>query len=164
MAVEKQWLLQSIRDGLIPELARSGFSSAPLTGENARSPELRAAYPFGRMRRPQVSAIDQIEIQFDKHGRAAFRLNIGGVPREGVHHPFGFVAADDAMVHCLNRYGAMPAGSALRAWFTVRRWPWQKATQQDYHQLVEGVAGLLPELESFFQTHTGSRHVRLVEQ
>lgn len=77
MTKNRKWLVKSIDEILLPSLRRAGFFVVPLSKEDARSPEIRAAFPFGRLRRQRNAGFDQIEVQLDKRGGSALRLNLG---------------------------------------------------------------------------------------
>ncbi|MEF9355477.1 MULTISPECIES: hypothetical protein [Ralstonia solanacearum species complex] len=158
----KRWLTNSLRSRLIPEFERRGFNVVPLTGDDARSGEIRAAFPFGRLRRPGPNGLEMVEIQLDKHGRAAFRLNIGVAPSGGIAHAVGQVAQEDIWVHYLSRYYEVYRWPLARRWFSVWRWPGSSATQADYDALVKRVVDLIPEVEEVLTSGGRGPHIRLI--
>ena len=158
----RRWLSDSIRKHLIPAFLHRGFHLVPLNGHDAERGEIRSIFPFGRLRRETVGGYEMIEIQFDKHGRAAFRLNIGVAPTAGIEHAAGPVAQEDIWMHFLDRYGEVYHFPLLRRWFSLWCWERRTATESDFDALVKGVAELVPELERALSSGRNTRHVRWV--
>lgn len=159
---EQRWLKNSLRSRLLPELERRGFTVLPLTGEDARSREIFTAFPLGRLRREGLLGFEMVEIQIDKHGRAAFRLNIGVAPPGGISHAIGHVAQEDVWVHYLSRYYEVYSWPLFRRWFSLRRWSRTSATESDYGTLVSAVVDVIPEVEEVLRTGRRGRHIRSV--
>lgn len=162
---ERQWLIESLRDVLLPAMLDAGFVQLPLAGEDARSTEIRTAFPFGRLRRECDGGFEQLEIQLDKRKRPAFRISFGVVPREGIVHAVGPVKQEDVWVQYLSRYNELYQWPRLRSWFAVRHWPGTPASKSDYRALAAQVAALIPEIESAFDGSKSlpwTSHVRRV--
>ena len=157
----RDWLIEAIESSLIPQLKAHGFAHLPLSGDDAKSPEIRHAFPFGRFRRNNQSAFEQVEIQLDKHGSAAFRLNLGVIPSGGVDHFAGHVTAEDAWVQYLQESGEVCNG---RRWFQPWTWPWSKPTRKQFDDLVTRVSQMIPEAEAFFRSSKATDHIRVIRR
>lgn len=171
----REWLIQSIRTHLLPALTKQGFEVAPLVHRSPVDREFEESFPeWGRLIRATESGIDLVEIQLATRRRAAFRINAGVVPKEGIitltgHHP-----AEEVAVHWLDQYFETHAHpwlrSSLRAlrleplgtWFSVWHWPYRSPTQSDYDKLVLRVADLVPEVELALREGKLGQHVRKV--
>ena len=158
MSSERQWLREALQEIMLPKLTQLGFAVLPLSGEDAKSREVRAAFPFGRFRREGRQGFEQIEIQLHTPPRAQFRLNVGVVPRDGVRNKLGSFEVDQVWVSYLPEHAECPS---LHRWFSVRRWPWQRETADDYRQLVTRVAEMTVDIELFFKEQK-SRNLRRV--
>lgn len=155
-------LRDSIGVLLIPELEQRGFRSRALTQDEART-EIGCAFPFGRLCRSRPAGVETVEVQFDKHGRPAFRLNMGTVPLTGIQHPIaGFIPTDDVWVTYLDRYYVLSERSVFRRWFSLRRSRTGTASQHDVERLVRGVVNILGEVDALFRDGTCGPHVREV--
>jgi hypothetical protein len=159
----RRWLIQSLRKHLIPAFEERGFEVVPLAEAEARSPEFRRAFPFGQLRRNSPRSVDLVEIQLDKRGDAAFRLNIGIAPHGGVNHFLGHVAEKDVRVHYLSRSFEAYSCPQFRRWFRVRRWFGPPATEADYESLVLDNIDLVQEVEDVLREEKRGPHIRLVE-
>ncbi|HYE71116.1 MAG TPA: hypothetical protein VD932_06305 [Aquabacterium sp.] len=162
---ERQMLMSALRTILLPALAIRGFSAVPPDPEDARSSEIRHAFPFGRFRRLCSSGFEQIEIQLDKRERTALRLNAAVVPREGITHSVGPVACEDVWIHYLDRFIELYRFAPLCLWFASPRSLRSKATQQDFEVMARKIAELLPVLEQALGDPAGGRwnlHLRRV--
>ena len=161
----RRWLIENLWEYFIPAFEENGFQLAPLTGDEADSPELRSAFPFGHLRRVRSRELDLDEIQLDKFSRAAFRLNFGAVPAEGIDHPIGgHIKQEDAWVHDLGRYFEAYSFPTFRRWFAVRRgWFGPSVEEVDYRNLVEDNLGLVCEIEDALREGKQGRHIRVVD-
>jgi len=159
-------LIEALRKVLLPALATRGFVALPLDGQDARSAEIRTAFPFGRFRRPGGSGFEQIEIQLDKRGRPAVRINAASVPKEGITHAVGPVACEDVWIHHLDRFVELYRFAPLRLWFSLPRRQRNEPTPQAYEDMVCRIADLLPVLEGALGDSGAGRwdlHVRRVQ-
>jgi len=143
----REWLIQSLRNHLVPVLLDHGFELAPLTGSGPIDRELVLSLPLGRMRRARNAGVDLIEIDLAKYRRAAFRILAGVAPKDGLMAFTGHWAAEDVYVGWLNEYFTMYAFPRWQIQFSVRHWPHQSPTQSDFDRLAQRVAELMPELE-----------------
>lgn len=148
-------LLEGLRRRLVPALEQLGFTIVQLTEAEKRS-AIGAAFPFGRLRRQTPQGFDLVEIQFDKDGSPAFRLNIGHVPREGIDHAIGHVAALDVWVHYLDRFATLYSSCWFRRWFRARK----HTTDEGIEALVQGVIVMLPQVEDYLRTGRCGRNLR----
>jgi hypothetical protein len=154
MVTHRSWLLKDLREVLVPELESLGFQRLALSREDAAAADIRRAFPFGRYRRSAPGGFEQIEVQLDRRGRAAFRLNVGWVPDTGIQHAVaGEIQAEEVWVHYLAHGIALPS---LTGWYSCSRWFWRRVTTDTVRDLVEkAVRELEPKLKSYFVT--GSR-------
>lgn len=161
----RQWLVASLERHLIPAFCERGFEVEPLTADQAKSREFRTAFPFGDLRRPTVDGIDVVEVQLDKGGAAAFRLNFGIAPKGGLNHPsFGFVAEADLNVQSLPVYYEALSCPALWQWFKVRRPLFGRSVSGvDVDRLVIARLDLVDEVEGVLRGGKRGRHIRVVE-
>lgn len=161
---EKQWLRQAIQIYLLPEFKAKGFKVIPLSAEDARSREFRVAFPFGQLRRIAPQGFEIIEIQLDKPGRAAFRINFGIAPNEGIEHAIGgHIPQEKIAVHYLEHYYEVYQCRMLMRWFSLSHWPWRTIEQSDYEKLVQKVVGLIPEMEEALVSGKCGSHIREVK-
>ncbi len=147
---------------IVPALEQRGFRTIPLTGGDARSREIRSAFPFGRLRREGIQGFQIVEIQLDKRGRPAFRLNLGVVPQEGIVHASGRIPAEDVWVQYLEQYFQVYRRPFFRHWFDARRWLGSAPTEADIEATVDEAVTLMPEIEEVFVSGTCGPHVRCV--
>lgn len=144
----------------MPVFIKRGFAVTPLRHQGPVEREFELSFPsWGRLIRVRESGLDLVEIQLAPHRRAAFRINAGVVPRNGLTTLGGHRPAEDVAVHWLNEYFETHARPWLRpglravgleplgAWFGVRQWPHRSPTQRDYDTLALRGAGCVPELE-----------------
>lgn len=161
---ERHWLVNAIRSQLIPQFIARGFKLEPFPkskGE-ARDREVVLAFPFGRLRRSVASGFEQVEIQLAPRGRAAFRLNFGLIPTDGIDGILGHIVADKVTVHSLSERFALYSCPRFSLNFLVRRWIWSKRerTEDEYRALVARVVDLLPEVEDALKGGKIGRHIR----
>lgn len=160
---ERAWLIESVRGVVIPALESRGFSIKPLNERDRRSPEVGTAFPFGQLRRVGPSGVEIVEIQLDKRGKAALRLNIGIAPPEGVSHAGGRITQEDVWVHYLDRYYVAYQSPLLRMWFSPKRWFSSKSTKRDYETLANRIVGIVPEIEQVLRDGKGGPHIRVAD-
>jgi hypothetical protein len=159
---ERRWLVEALREHLLPEITRRGFEIVPLSGEDARG-EIRVAFPFGRLRRAAMGGFELIEIQLDKRSRAAFRLNAGRVPAAGIDHFTGsHIVAEDVWVTYLRQYYALYQCAFFGIWFQVRHWPGRTVTESNFQILVREGARLLPEIDAVLISGKCGPHIKRI--
>jgi hypothetical protein len=157
------FLVERVREALIPRLFDSGFKEIPLSGKDARSREIRSAFPFGRMRRTTAEGCDALEVQFDKRGRLAFRINLGRVPTNGIDHSIGgHILLEDVWVAYLPNYFEVYDNAMFRVWFGSSIWPFEKISHQKLMRAVERAASVLPEIEAVLSSNQSGKHVRRI--
>jgi len=169
MKKERRWLVNAIRGDLLPEFAHRGFEVLPLPraklGVSDR--EFITAFPFGRLRRTGKRGLDQVEIQLAPRGRAAFRLNIGVIPPDGVsnviQHKEEHWPAEELMVGWwLEETFSLYSCPVFLSWFAVRRIFGAETVEDDYKKLIMRVVRLLPEIEAALDGGRQGPHLRRV--
>lgn len=160
--VEKSMLLDGLRRTLIPELMRHGFELVPLSGDDARSTEIRRSFPFGRLRRKADYGYEQVELQLDKYGKAAFRLNAGIIPFDGITYRVCHIMPEEVWVHYLESYFAVYQTPSIRRWFRPSRWPWERLDEVNVDKLLEAVVGMLPEIDRALRDGCCGRHIKRI--
>lgn len=161
---ERQWLIKSINAMLLPSLRQHGFEVVPLSDEDARSSDIRTAFPFGRLRRMSQRGFDLVEIQLDKRGGAEFRLNVGIAPPDGIEHFIsGHVAQEDIWVGYLDQSYEVYKCPRLWMWFRVFHWPGRAVTKSNFDELVASVVELIPEVELALRDGKCGPHVRQIK-
>lgn len=150
-SAERRWLIQSIRDLLLPALVERGFTCIGLPNEDAKNQEFRKVFPFGRYRRVRLTSVDQIEIQLDHNGYPAFRLNLGMIDISDGRPASGAELHDYLYVHDFPRRAELCRGGLWASWFTVRHWPWKNITAESYRELVQEVIALFQGVDAYFQ-------------
>jgi hypothetical protein len=111
---KSQDLRDCVKKLLIPFIHSRGFQ------DDRR--ELFKPDPSGHQRRRFMrwnrDRLELVEIQFDKHGRAKFVLNLGVVPPEGADNYLGHVNQPDAGIVHLPEHARLYAGNPyLMCWF-----------------------------------------------
>jgi hypothetical protein len=172
----RDWLTQSVRTHLLPVVIKHKFEVAPpqeLPEPVDRDFLLRFP-PWGRLMRRRELVVDLIQIQFASYGRAAFRINAGVVPRDGLTTTTGHRSVEEAAVDWLDEYFETHARPWLRpglkalgleplgAWFSVWRWPYQTSVKEDYEKIALYAASSVPELELALRDGRLGPHVRRV--
>ena len=94
--------------------------------------------------------------------RAAFRINAGVAPKQGMMTVTGHWPAEGVCVHWLNEFFEMYASSRWRSWFSLWFWRFRIPVQSDYDKLALRVAGFLPEVELALREGKLGLHVRRV--
>lgn len=155
-------LIESLRTHLLPVLTEQGFELAPLAHRGPIDREFVLTLPLGRMRRTRAGELDLVEIDFAKHRRPAFRINVGVAPKAGLMTLTGHWPADDPYVKWLNEFFIMYACPRWRIWFSLRFWSLRSPVKDDYDELALRVAGLVPELELALREGKLGPHMRQV--
>jgi hypothetical protein len=155
-------LIRSIQAHLMPVLIGQGFEVVPLVTRGPVDREFVLTLPLGRLRRIRDSKVDLVEIDFARHRRAAFRINAGVAPKNGLITLTGHWPAQDLYVEWLNEFFVMYTYPRWSIWFSVWRWPWRPPSQHDYDKLAQRVASFIPELESALREGSLGPHMRKV--
>jgi len=163
----RQMLRVALTSHLLPALSQRGFELAPWTGEDSKDRELRSSFPWGRHRRAHPGGgLELVEVQLDKRD-AAFRLNLGIVPAEGLVRAGVQIPRDEVWVHYLDVYYTLYRWPRFRKWFSLwliaRQSGGTEAGQADYDALVARVVELLPEVDLLFSQNTRGSHMRKVD-
>ena len=144
----KHLLLQSVQTHILPVFIRRGFSVAPRIRRSPVDRESADSFPFElRRARTDTRGVDLVEIQFLTYHRAAFRINAGVAPKDGMMTVTGHWPAEDVCVHWLNEYFEMYASPRWRSWFSLWFWRFRTPVQSDYDALASRVAGFLSEVD-----------------
>ena len=159
---ELRWLTDSVERILIPAFIAHGFVRVALEAEDGGSRQIRQAFPFGRLRRIDGERVEQVEIQFDRHGKPVFRINFGLFPRQGIDHIAGHVEYEDVWIHYLDRYFVAYQIPLFRKWFGLFRWPGRQVVEPDFDALADEVVSVISEIEQTLKSGKRGRHIRAV--
>lgn len=175
LRTQKDLLVESVRTHLLPAFIQRGFAVGPLRHYKPASKKSVGTFPFGQLRRTRPDGgVDVIEIQFSTYQRAAFRINAGVAPKDGIVTLTGNRSVEDVAVHWLNQYFETHARPwlrpALRAlgleplgeWFSLPFWRLRSPKQANYDALAIWVAGLVPEIEAALSESKLGPHIRKV--
>jgi len=160
---DRDWLLQSLRKHLAPAFEAKGFRAVPLTENELGSSEIRTASPLGTLKRERDGGTDLVEIQLDKRGAAAFRLNCGVAPKGDLHHQIGVIAHEDIRVHYLPRYFEAYRCPLFRMWFSVRH-VFRSSNREDYEKLILDNLSLVGEVENALLSGSVGPHLREIQR
>lgn len=155
-------LTQGIRAHLVPALLRQGFETVPRMRHGPTDRESELSFPLEQLIRAREAGVDLIEIQFAPYRRAAFRINAGVAPKEGMMTVTGLWPAEEVCVHWLNEFFEMYASPRWRSWFSLWFWRLRTPVQSDYDRLALRVAGFLPEVELALSEGKLGPHMRRI--
>ena len=163
----RKFLLESVRNHILPILIERGFVAVQQTYEDPVDREFVRAFPLGFLRRARPDGgVDLVEIQFTSYGGAAFRINVGVAPKEGMMTVTGHWPAEKICVGWLNEFFEMYASPRWWAWgwawFSLRFWGLRKPVQAEYDELALRVAGYLPEIDLALREDRLGPHMRRV--
>src|SRR5882762_4974333 len=95
----RNWLIQSVRKHLVPELIKQGFEVASDVQSGLVDREVLVSFPaWGRLIRSRGTTVDLLEIQLAPYGRAAFRINVNVAPVARIQPLTWHVAPDEICV------------------------------------------------------------------
>src|SRR5260370_21347209 len=77
---QRDFLIHSLRERLLPAFMKLGFEVAPLVHRGPADSELVRSLSLGRLRRHREGRVDLVQIQFARYRRAAFRIATGVAP------------------------------------------------------------------------------------
>lgn len=157
---DRHELIEVLRRRLVPAVEQLGFVVVA-SDAREKNTEAGAAFPFGRLRRRTSDGFDLIEIQFEKDGSAAFRLNVGQVPLVGIEHAVGHVAAEDVWVHYLEHFCTLYSSRFFRRWFRFEASD-AAADRERLNALADSVISLLPQVDDFLKSGKRGRNLRCV--
>ena len=139
-------LIDALRDQLVPVLERKGFEARPFPkAQEKDAAQLRAAFPFGSMKRRRGGRLDLVEIQLHTPPSPKFVINFGTVPAEGVTVPWGHFSQDETIV------SALPDGFRLHSRRFLKAFAWFSAVDQ--------AVALFPEIDAWFETGAIGPHI-----
>lgn len=151
-------LLRDIENRLIKVFVDNGFVVFPLTPEEQKSPEIKKAFPLGRLKRTNDKILEIVEIQFDKHGKAKFVINFGVVPEAGVTLPWTHIEQNNADVSALSEAYRLYSQSLFPNWFELGIL--SEKTEENVKKLVDKAIALYPEIETWFSSKVVGKHMR----
>jgi hypothetical protein len=171
----KDLLVESVRTHLLSAFIQRGFTVASLIRDKPTDRKSTGTFPFGQLRRTRPDGgVDMVEIQFSTYQRAAFRINAGVAPKDGLVTLTGHRPVEEVAVHWLNEYFETHARPWLRPglrtlgleplgeWFSLPFWRLRSPKQAEYDTLVVRVAGLVPEIELALSEGKSGPHIRKV--
>src|SRR5215472_2483378 len=171
----RDFLLHSIRMHLLPAFIQQRFTPDPAPVEGAPvDRKYKGTFPFELRRVRPDGGVDLVEIQFKTYHRAAFRINVCAVPKEGMITLGGHRTVEDLHASGLHDHFETHARPWLRPllralgleplgeWFSLWLWYLRYPKQADYDRLVLRVAGVLPELELALREGKLGPHVRRI--
>ena len=162
MRVNRDLLLHTLRERLIPFLAGRGFDQISLSEEEQRSQEVRFSFPFGYMRRLKGTHFELLEIQLDKYGTAKFVLNFDTIPPQDVDVPWKHFEQSEARVSSLPEWYRLYSYRGCRKWISPS---WNMLSYNESSRAAKAVdhaIALFPEIENWFATGDVGRHMRRV--
>src|SRR5262245_33264033 len=115
----KDLLLQSVQTHILPVFIQQGFSVTPRVPRDPVDRKSADTFPFGLRRARPDGGVDLIEIQFMTYQRAAFRINAGVAPKEGMMTVTGHWPAEEVCVHWLSEFFEMYASPWWRNSFSL---------------------------------------------
>lgn len=135
-----------VKARLIPHIQNRGFQ--------VDNREVWKNDPYGhqvrRFLRWNCDKIELLEIQFDKHGRGKFVLNLGVVLPEGVETYFGHIKQLDAGIVHLPKSARLYAGNPyLMRWFGFPRLRIPLLRNPSTEHIVEHAIRLFPQAEAW---------------
>ncbi len=147
-----------VKNRLIPFILSRGFQ------EDRR--ELFRPDPYGHQRRRFMrwngDRLELAEIQFDKHGRPKFTLNLGTVPPEGVDTYFGHVKQLNAGIVHLSKKARLYAGNAyLMRWFGFPFLKIPLIRNPSAEDIVQRAIRLFPQVEGWLRQGTVGPNIRV---
>jgi len=156
---DRKLLLQTLQDHLVPVILKDGFEQVPLPKEIS-SPETKAAFPFGLMRRKKGRDFELIEIQLDKGGAPKFVVNFGIAPSEGVNLPWGHLAQDKLGVSALPEAYRLYSSATFAKWFSPPLIAPLSGKESKVQKAVDHAAGLYQEIKVWFANRSVGPHMR----
>jgi hypothetical protein len=171
----KDLLVESVRTHLLPAFIQRGFTVAPSVRDKPTDRKYAGTFPFGQLRRTRPDGgVDVVEIQFSTYQRAAFRINAGVAPKDGLVTLIGHRPVEEVAVHGLKEYFETHARPWLRPglralgleplgeWFSLLFWRLRSPKQAEYDTLAVQVAALAPEIELALSEGKLGPHIRKV--
>ena len=162
MRKHKDLLLQSVQTHILPVFIQQGFSVAPRVHSGPVERKSADTFPFELRRARPDGGVDLSEIQFMTYQRAAFRINVCPVPKEGMMTLGGHRKPEELHAGGLHDHFEMYASPRWRSWFSLWFWRFRTAVQSDYDKLALRVAGFLPEVELVLREGKLGPHMRRI--
>jgi hypothetical protein len=150
-------LVESVRRYVLPGFIQLGFEVTKARGSSDH------IFPLGHLGRERPDrTVDLAEIQFMTYRRAAFRINLCAVPREGIMTLGGRRSADETDAGGLHDHFEMYASPRWRLWFSLRFWRLRKPKEAEYENLAQSVVAMPPEVESALRDGKVGPHMRKI--
>ena len=156
----KQLLLKSVQTHILPVFIQQGFVVAP--GVQMVDRSTADTFPFELRRGRPDGGVDLVEIQFMTYQRAAFRINVCPVPKEGMTTLGGHRKPDELHASGLHDHFEMYASPRWWRWFSLWFWSLRTPVESDYDKLASRVAGFLPEVELALRDGKLGPHMRRI--
>ena len=143
---------------LIPHILAMGFQpdERPIWKDDPYGHQQR------RFLRPHEEILELLEIQFDKHGRGAFVINLGSVPRSGVEcYGKHYSQETTALMH-LQEKARLYASKAWRMrWFGFPLIKVPLIRNPSGERIVEMALELFPQINDWFGSGIVGPNVRV---
>jgi hypothetical protein len=158
----KDLLLQSVRAHILPFFPQHGFAVTTRAHLDLGDRKYADTFPFELRRVRPDGGIDLVEIQFMTYQRAAFRINVCQVPKEGMMTLGGHRKPMELHAGGLHDHFEMYASPRWRSWFSLWLWRFRTPSKSDYDKLALRVAGFLAEVELALREGKLGPHMRRV--
>jgi hypothetical protein len=159
----RDFLLQSVRTHILPIFIQQGFAVTPRVHSGPVDRKSADVFPFELLRRARADGgVDLVEVQFMTYQRAAFRINVCAVPKDGIMTLGGHRTAEELHAGGLHDHFEMYAYPRWRIWFSLRFWRFRTPVQSDYDKLALRVAAFLPEVELALRDGNLGPHIRKI--
>jgi len=154
---KSQQLRDAVKRLLIPSIHSRGFQ------DDKR--KLFKPDPYGHQRRRFMrwngDKLELVDIQFDKHGRAKFVLNLGVVPPEGADNYLGHVKQLDAGIVHLPKNARLYTGNPyLMRWFGFPLLKVPVLRNPSAEDIVQHAIRLFPQAEAWLREGVVGPNVR----
>ena len=159
-SLHKTLLLKSVEDYVLPALSARGFEEF----EESSGDRDREKFPFRPMRRRLPDGTVQlVEIQFQSHGRAAFRVNASAIPKTGIMTVGGHRLESEVTAGGLHDHFEMYKSPRFWKWFAIPFWQFRQPYPELYKQLTSRVVTYLPEIDEALRGSNLGPHIRHIQ-
>lgn len=153
----REILVNALAGRLLPFLQSKGFVERKVKNEK-KSREFDIAFPLGHLKREMLSAVQIIEIQFDKRGGAKFVINFGILPKNGVRLPWGNFTPEELTASSLEESYRLMRFPSFHIWFGLGFIDIDK--QNSAIRLADEMVSIFSEVEAWFETGVIGKHMR----
>lgn len=158
----KKFLILQLQDRLVPFFCSHGFHQAQIPERDRKSREMRVSLPLGSLKRFRGQKLDIIDIQIHSQ-KAAFVLNFGVAPPEGVKLPNCHLGQDEVRAESLLESCRLYQFRPLMLWFGFSYLPVLHNPNTLASVAVERAIRLYSEVEEYFLHGTIGRHVKCLQ-